>query len=55
MTEAYAGDLTPAQAWELLGQVGHAVLVDVRTQAEWQFVGVPDLIRCPSGPLFLMY
>jgi len=43
MTEAYAGDLTPAQAWELLGRVGHAVLVDVRTQAEWQFVGLPDV------------
>jgi rhodanese-related sulfurtransferase len=42
MTETYAGDLTPAQAWELLGQDGQAVLVDVRTQPEWQFVGLPD-------------
>ena len=42
MTKAYSGDLTPAQAWELLGQDGQAVLVDVRTQAEWQFVGLPD-------------
>jgi len=42
MTKAYIGDLTPAQAWKLLGQDGQAVLVDVRTQAEWQFVGLPD-------------
>ena len=42
MTNAYYGDLTPAQAWELLDQDGQAVLVDVRTQAEWQFVGLPD-------------
>lgn len=38
----YAGDLTAQQAWQLLAQ-GRAVLVDVRTEAEWRFVGVPDL------------
>jgi rhodanese-related sulfurtransferase len=37
----YAGDLTPRQAWELLESNDGAVLVDVRTAAEWQFVGVP--------------
>ncbi|WP_200173340.1 rhodanese-like domain-containing protein [Tomitella cavernea] len=39
----YAGDVTPARAWEMLGDDPRAVLVDVRTGAEWQFVGVPDL------------
>ena len=39
----YAGDLTPTQAWELLAQDERAVLVDVRTEAEWRYVGVPDL------------
>ncbi|HLS63509.1 MAG TPA: rhodanese-like domain-containing protein [Ruania sp.] len=38
----YAGDLTPSQAWEVLQDNPHAVLVDVRTRAEWSFVGVPD-------------
>lgn len=38
----YTADLTPSQAWELLQENPHAVLVDVRTQAEWSFVGVPD-------------
>jgi len=39
----YAGDLTPTQAWERLSRDPKARLVDVRTQAEWSFVGVPDL------------
>lgn len=39
----YAGDITPQQAWELLSENPDAVLVDVRTDAEWRFVGVPDL------------
>ncbi|MGY4100201.1 rhodanese-like domain-containing protein [Nocardia sp. R16R-3T] len=38
----YAGDITPQQAWELLRDNPEAVLVDVRTEAEWRFVGVPD-------------
>ena len=39
----YAGDITPLQAWKLLSDNPEAVLVDVRTDAEWRFVGVPDL------------
>jgi rhodanese-related sulfurtransferase len=40
---SYAGDITPEQAWKLLSENREAVLVDVRTDAEWRFVGVPDL------------
>ncbi|WP_431968016.1 rhodanese-like domain-containing protein [Nocardia sp. bgisy134] len=39
---SYAGDITPQQAWEVLRDNPAAVLVDVRTEAEWRFVGVPD-------------
>lgn len=39
---SYAGDITPQQAWELLRAHPNAVLVDVRTDAEWRYVGVPD-------------
>jgi rhodanese-related sulfurtransferase len=39
----YAGDLTPREAWELLDRDPRAVLVDVRSEAEWMFVGVPDV------------
>lgn len=40
---SYAGDITPQQSWELLSENPDAVLVDVRTDAEWKWVGVPDL------------
>jgi len=40
---SYAGDITPLQAWKMLSDNPRAVLVDVRTDAEWRFVGVPDL------------
>jgi len=39
----YAGDLGSAEAWELLTAEPKAQLIDVRTSAEWNFVGVPDL------------
>ncbi|UZJ23422.1 rhodanese-like domain-containing protein [Rhodococcus antarcticus] len=44
MSGDYAGDLTPQQAWDLVHDTD-AVLVDVRTEAEWRFVGVPALER----------
>jgi rhodanese-related sulfurtransferase len=39
----YAGDLEISQAWNLLVGEPSAQLVDVRTVAEWNFVGLPDL------------
>lgn len=39
----YAGDVTPESAWQALAAEGGARLVDVRTQPEWSFVGIPDL------------
>ena len=39
----YAGDVSPRDAWALLANERNAVLVDCRTRAEWNFVGVPDL------------
>ena len=42
-SQAYAGDVSPGEAFEMLSKESQSVLVDVRTQAEWQFVGVPDL------------
>ncbi len=40
---SYAGDLLVDEAWSLLSQAPDALLVDVRTQPEWIFAGVPDL------------
>ncbi|QLA82796.1 rhodanese-like domain-containing protein [Acidovorax sp. JMULE5] len=42
--EGYAGDVTPQQAWQWV-QAGQAVLVDVRSDAEREWVGqVPGSI-----------
>jgi rhodanese-related sulfurtransferase len=43
MSGGYAGDISPQEAWKILEAEPDAVLIDVRTQAEWQFVGVPAL------------
>ena len=49
----YAGDLTAAQAWELLETDERALLVDVRTEAEWRFVGVPDVAELGRAAAFI--
>ncbi len=36
-------DISPAETWATLERDPAAVLVDVRTDAEWNFVGLPDL------------
>lgn len=40
---AYAGDVDAKKAWEILQQDSKAVLVDVRTRPEFEFVGLPDV------------
>ncbi|MBM5570124.1 MULTISPECIES: rhodanese-like domain-containing protein [Deefgea] len=50
---AYAGEVTPAEAWALVQAVPSAKIVDVRTHAEWQWVGVvpgAELIEWKSYP-----
>jgi len=39
----FAGELDAAATWERLATDADAVLIDVRTTAEWQNIGVPDL------------
>ena len=51
----YAGDLSVNDAWELLQREPKAVLVDVRTRPEWQFVGVPDLERLGKNTAFVSW
>jgi len=48
----YAGDLSPGETWQRLSQVSEAQLIDVRTVAEWNFVGVPDLSPLGRNVLF---
>lgn len=51
----YAGDLTPTEAWDLLAREPEAVLVDVRSEAEWMFVGVPDLAELDKKLVMLSW
>ncbi|SRR5690606_38883011 len=41
----YKGNVTPQEAFERISQSPNAVLIDVRTQAEWSFVGIPAVER----------
>lgn len=36
-------EITPAETWRALNDDPKAMLVDVRTDAEWTYVGMPDL------------
>lgn len=36
----YAGEVTPREAWSLYTSRGDVRIVDVRTQAEWYWVGI---------------
>jgi rhodanese-related sulfurtransferase len=38
-------NVSPLQAWEALIGDPEAQLIDCRTDAEWQYVGIPDLRR----------
>ena len=42
---SYAGDIDVVTAWQNLSQDPKAILVDVRTHAEWSYVGIPLLDR----------
>ena len=50
---AYAGDVDPSQAYAQLQADTDAVLVDVRTSAEWSYVGHPDLAEIGKQVVFL--
>ena len=49
----YAGDLLAIDAYTLLEGESTSVLIDVRTQAEWAYVGTPDLQALGKTPLFV--
>ena len=39
----YAGDVSVGDSWARLREDTSAVMIDVRTRAEWSYVGLPDL------------
>ncbi len=51
----YAGDLSPRDAWDMLSGDKKAVLIDVRSRAEWTFVGVASLASLGKAPLYVSW
>jgi rhodanese-related sulfurtransferase len=41
--EGYAGNITPTETWKILKNDEYSILIDVRSAAEWAYVGVTDL------------
>jgi rhodanese-related sulfurtransferase len=46
-------DVEPKQVWEALRTDKSARLVDVRTNAEWAYVGLPDLEETGEDPVLI--
>ena len=53
MAQTYAGDISAKDAWDVLKAETDAVLVDVRTDAEWAYVGLADLVPIGKRPLLI--
>lgn len=51
----YAGDVSCQEAWEVLANDAAAILVDVRTQVEWQLIGKPDLSSIGKEPVYIQW
>ena len=49
----YAGDVSPTTAWKILNENKDAILIDVRTRAEWNYVGLPDLESLAKKPALI--
>ena len=46
-------DVSVEDAWDRLSRDPKSVLIDVRTRAEWAFVGMPDLASIGKRPILL--
>jgi len=47
------GEIDPAEAWRILSNDSTARLIDVRTRAEWGYVGVPDIGGLGQRPILV--
>jgi rhodanese-related sulfurtransferase len=52
-TAGYAGDVSASEAYSILQKDNSSVLVDVRTKAEWNYVGLPDLSGIGKQPFLI--
>ena len=47
-----AGDVAPTTAWKILSEDKDAI-IDCRTRAEWNYVGLPDLETLGKKPALI--
>jgi len=52
-TNPRISEVLPSDVWGMLEHDASAVLIDVRTRAEWSYVGIPDLRELPNPFLML--
>lgn len=52
---SYAGDILSKEAYDLVLRDPAAQIVDVRSDAEWTFVGLPDLSAAGKKPVLLAW
>lgn len=52
MSRPYEGDVSVEECWSALTQDRQAFLIDVRTSAEWNYVGFPLVPEGARAPLF---
>jgi rhodanese-related sulfurtransferase len=52
MNHPYEGDVTAEACWNALRNDPDSFLVDVRTSAEWNFVGFPEMPEGHRTPIF---
>lgn len=48
-------NVTSRQAWEAVREDPRAQVVDVRTDAEWAYVGLPDLAETGKKPVLIAW
>ncbi len=53
MSKLYSGDISASDAMDILKKNPSAQLVDVRTFAEWHYVGAPDLKSLNKEVVFI--
>lgn len=46
-------NVSPKQVWNAMGTDKQAQMVDVRTDAEWTYVGLPDLTETGKQPVLI--
>ena len=53
MSAPSLSEMDPEGVWRALSSDRSAILIDVRTNAEWSFVGTPDLSSLQGAPVLI--